>query len=581
MSKIVTIAVGAVNARLVDATREQKLEVQLMLSYAEDGFNQVVSAADAWSGRSSFFEFPTGMFPAGFFVRVFRGLTKAGYKVNVVRRQLPEPLGEKNAIVDTFGFDPRYDYQPEVVDLVEKYGQITAQVATGGGKSRIAKLTFSRIKRPTLFLTTRGILMHQMRDAFIKDLGIPVGIYGDDHWTKGGELMNVGMVQTFSARLEVKTVGSMVEALLLRRQTDEAKQVDLMTRSLKRKGHKPDEIASATDGLLKSIRAGYPADEVTIADIKQKVATHEARRLATIELLAKFELVILEEAHEASSDSYSMVMRYCTKAFYRLALTATPDMRPSEKANMMLEAASGPVAIKVSEKMLIDRGILAKPYFVFAHDPAQSPEGEYETEPDAEGRTEIRTAKVFRSTPFVRAYELGITGGVTRNKRIVSEVARAKLHGLKSMVLVQRSAHGKRLANMLDQAGVRCAWIEGEDSQDRRQAAIQALKRGDIDALIGSTILDVGVDVPAVGLVILAGGGKAEVANRQRIGRGLRAKSAGPNVCYVLDFTDWQNNHLRDHALERRRIVDSTPGFSEGVVADFPYLEHFPVRAAA
>ncbi|MBH8434009.1 hypothetical protein I8Q59_09430, partial [Acinetobacter baumannii] len=43
-------------------------------------------------------------------------------------------------------------------------------------------------------------------------------------------------------------------------------------------------------------------------------------------------------------------------------------------------------------------------------------------------------------------------------------------------------------------------------------------------------LLDGGVDVPAVGLIILAGGGKAEVALRQRIGRGLRAKKFGPNV---------------------------------------------------
>ena len=43
-------------------------------------------------------------------------------------------------------------------------------------------------------------------------------------------------------------------------------------------------------------------------------------------------------------------------------------------------------------------------------------------------------------------------------------------------------------------------------------------------------ILDVGVDVPSVGCIILAGGGKAEVANRQRIGRGLRAKKLGPNI---------------------------------------------------
>jgi superfamily II DNA or RNA helicase len=34
-----------------------------------------------------------------------------------------------------------------------------AQVATGGGKSNICALTVARIKRPTLFITTRSVLM--------------------------------------------------------------------------------------------------------------------------------------------------------------------------------------------------------------------------------------------------------------------------------------------------------------------------------------------------------------------------------------------------------------------------------------
>ncbi|MFX5809068.1 helicase-related protein, partial [Acinetobacter baumannii] len=79
------------------------------------------------------------------------------------------------------------------------------------------------------------------------------------------------------------------------------------------------------------------------------------------------------------------------------------------------------------------------------------------------------------------------------------------------------------------------------DDQGERKSALTELANKDIDVLIGTTILDVGVDVPAVGLIILAGGGKAEVALRQRIGRGLRAKKFGPNVAFIVDFTDQHN----------------------------------------
>jgi superfamily II DNA or RNA helicase len=100
------------------------------------------------------------------------------------------------------------------------------------------------------------------------------------------------------------------------------------------------------------------------------------------------------------------------------------------------------------------------------------------------------------------------------------------------------------------------------------------LKSGATQVLIGSTILDVGVDVPAVGMVILAGGGKAEVGTRQRIGRGLRAKQSAPNVCFVVDFADDANRTLMEHALTRRTILTTTPGFCENILpegTDFDY----------
>jgi superfamily II DNA or RNA helicase len=106
----------------------------------------------------------------------------------------------------------------------------------------------------------------------------------------------------------------------------------------------------------------------------------------------------------------------------------------------------------------------------------------------------------------------------------------------------------------------------GEHTQEERRKAIVQLEIGEIDAIIGSKILDVGVDVPSIDLVILAGGGKAEVELRQRIGRGLRAKKVGGNVCFVADFTDDWNKHTYSHAFTRRQIVESIDGFKQGVL---------------
>lgn len=496
---MIKIAHNATVAKVIDADKTAKLEIQRVLSYKADGF----AGNSNWDGRSSFFDYTSGKFPAGFVHHVQSALIKAGYKVQLVRKPFPEALGPELPVVDTFGFDPRYEYQMHVVDKLMRHGQIIAQVATGGGKSRIAKLCYERLRRPTLFLTTRGVLMYQMKEAFERDLGVSVGVFGDGEWGYTGAdgkakltRMSVGMVQTFAARLK------------------------------------------------------EPDTKMSPAEARKQLAIREK----TIELLQHFELVIGEEAHEASGNSYFEILWHCKNAHYRLALTATPFMKDSEEANMRLMAAFGPVAIRVSEELLIARGILAKPYFKYASPP--------------------KPERLKRSIPWQRAYKWGVVENDDRNAYIVKEVLRATQYGLPAMILVQHKDHGQKLHDMLEAVGVRVRYIYGDHEQKERKAALIALGSGETECLIGTNILDVGVDVPAVGLVVLAGAGKAEVAQRQRIGRGLRAKKTGPNVAFILDFTDSDNMYLKQHALQRRYIVESTPGFAEGVLrgdADFDY----------
>ena len=494
MTKPITIIANAVKAKLIDADEDAKLLVSDHLSYYVEGYDMSDSYRSGnWDGRSTFLDFGSGQFPAGFVSTVAQKLTQKGYRVLVRRKRRPKPLGpdvdRAYELVNPFGFDPKYDYQPECVRRLLKNGMMIAQVATGGGKSMIARTAVKAIMRPTLFLTTRQVLMYQMKDGF-EDAGFKVGVMGDGEWApKRG--VNVATIQTIMARL---------------------------------------------------------------SNIKTAVKTRK--------LLQMFEFVILEEAHEASSESYYEVMNALTNASYRLSLTGTPFMRPDGEANMRLMAVSGQVGIRVSEKLLIDRGVLAKPFFKYIKAP-------------------MPTA-LLRSSSWQKAYDLGITNNSARNQLIVENVNRAVSMGLTGMVLVQRKKHGAILKEMFKKAGIKVDFIYGEHDQDRRQRALNKLKTGEIEVLIGSTILDVGVDVPAIGIVALAGGGKAEIALRQRIGRGLRAKANGPNVCMVLDFEDGKNKHLISHYKTRRQIIEATPGFVENILPandDFPY-EKFGLAAA-
>lgn len=561
---LVRIAHNAVTAKLIDAPKEVKLLVSTLLSYRVEGAEHMASfKSNNWDGRSTFFDYKTGTFPAGFVNSIHSSLVKARYMVQLVRKPFPKPLGTLNPKVDDFPYDPNYDYQAETVSKLLKYGQMVAQIATGGGKSRVAKLVYATIKRPTLFLTTRGVLMHQMKDAFANDLGANVGVIGEGNWkpTRG---INVAMVQTIAPFLDKMTAEGEVERKLNAKYKSDQKAILELKANLKKKKANFADINNAVGDLRTQLKKKDTPRDALLKKAREKTKLHNEKRLKVIKLLEMFEVVILEEAHEISGNGFFDILRHCKNAHYRLALTATPFMSDDEEANKRLMASSGVVGIRVTEKMLIDKGILARPIFKFINveQPNEKLHPNYN--------------KLRRSTPWQRAYKYGIAENEARNAHIVSEVVRAKKHGLTSMVLVQHTAHGDTLKKMMKKMDLNVEFIWGKHEQKERKAALEKLKSGEIDVLIGSTILDVGVDVPAVGMIVNAGGGKAETALRQRVGRGLRKKTSGPNICLVIDFTDARNSHLNTHAKQRRAIISSTEGFGENILdkgVDFNYKE--------
>ena len=504
----VQIARNSVIARLINPDRAVKTVVNTMLSYTAD--------SGGWSGKSSFFNVLNDTFPAGFCYTVQEELAKAGHHVQLIQAPIAKPLGPENPIVDEFGNDdPRYDYQMQALRQVEKHGAGIIRVATGGGKSKIAKLIVRRFQRMTLFLTTRGILLYQMKDQ-ADAMGIETAVIGDGQMSFTRH-MNLGMVQTLVQALEETTLDKERRAVIASIHNNKAK----------------DENMPAAE-IAKLARQNY--------DRKTK------RREVVLKFLSLVEVVIGEEAHEAGGSSYYEILRHCKNATIRVALTATPFMRSSAEDNMRLMAAFGPVLIDIPEKLLIDRGILAKPYFKFRN--AKPPKGMHKT------------------SPYERAYKLAYVEGDEMLADALKDALEAKKRGMPTLALVLRKAHGTRLQKAYEANGLNFVFLQGEDDQKGRKATLKRLVDGEIDGIIGTTVLDVGVDVPAISLVQLLGGGKAEVALRQRIGRGLRAKKHVANATFIADYSCNHNVTLWDHARQREMIIRSTPGFAEGIIAD-------------
>jgi len=555
----VQIIHNPVTAMVVEPSQDMKMWFSETLSYTVLGHEHM--GATNWNGRNSFFTPSTRKFPAGFVRLIQKRLERQGHRVIVKSKPAPEHLGPEMPKVDDYPADPRYGYQDDVASRLLNLKTMIAQISTGGGKSRCFKLCAERIGRPTLFVTTRKSLMYQMGEDFEKSLKRPVGYLGDGKWNPKPDGVNFAIVDSLIARIDAmdtKTEFQRLKNTMIDKR--EVKIVALLkkaglTKDLSMFHTPPVELVKKHAAIRKGAIASMPIDDAKVLELaKVRSARHNLRRKELMEFLSSVEFVCLEEAHEVSSNSYYSVMAACKNAHYRLALTATPFMKDDEEANMRLMACTGPIGIKVTEKQLIDLGILAKPYFLF----------------EKLGRVPM----MFRSTDWQKAEKMGITDNDERNNKIVTHSINAKTYGLPVMCLVQKVKHGKVIEKLMHSKGLRVTFISGNSNQKARQDALNALGDGKIDVLIGSTILDVGVDVPSIGLVILAGGGKAEVALRQRIGRGLRAKKTGPNIAFVVDFADGGNKHLSKHSAARRAIIEDTPGFQENIVTSFDFESH-------
>lgn len=99
-----------------------------------------------------------------------------------------------------------------------------------------------------------------------------------------------------------------------------------------------------------------------------------------------------------------------------------------------------------------------------------------------------------------------------------------------------------------------------EHQGTRRPRIVKAFKEGKIDVLVATGILDEGFDAPNVRFLILAGGGKAEHVQTQRIGRGRRA-AKGKTELICIDFAD-RGHYLGAHSKARHAAYISEPAYN-------------------
>jgi len=260
--------------------------------------------------------------------------------------------------------------------------------------------------------------------------------------------------------------------------------------------------------------------------------------LSTVQSIAKIldthlnsaEVLMVDECHEFCNGPKTLAaIESFPKAIWRFGFTATVPSESIKRHN--LEGALGSVIQTVSTQELVEKGKLTKPIIKIIR-------REYE----ADGEDE--------QLSYLDVYDKYIVFNKERNEKI-KEIVKEILNGTKNariLILTKSLDHGRALDNSF--AGLQSEFLEGAVSVGERYQSISRFRNhGEGSILIGTRILQTGINIEEITHFINARGMKSEIATIQALGRALRVSDNKDEV-YVYDFMD-KEKYLSQHSRER------------------------------
>lgn len=268
------------------------------------------------------------------------------------------------------------------------------------------------------------------------------------------------------------------------------------------------------------------SERLTCATFQTLAAGIKSSDKKVTDLLKSTQGVIVDECHVLPSTSFSGVLRGMPNAYHRFGLSGTPLAR-GDRRSLLAVAAVGPVIHRIRTDFLVDSGVLARPKIVMV---------------EVRGKSDKAT--------YQGVYADAIVRGKKRNATLVEAARRAEKP---SMLFVKEVSHGHLLVKMLERAGLKAAFVWGEQGTEKRTALVRDLVSGRLDVVVASVVFQEGIDVPSLRSVIIGSSGKSVIAALQRIGRGMR-KTDGKDTFLVYDIAD------RGCGCDRAAKALGTPG---------------------
>lgn len=257
-----------------------------------------------------------------------------------------------------------------------------------------------------------------------------------------------------------------------------------------------------------------------------------------VEYLKSVECVIIDETHHMISSSIQQIMAACTNSYYRFGCSATPFNNRDE--DVLIEAACGRVVKEITASYLIKHGWLSKPTIHLIP---------------------FKQQRGGEATNYSGLYEEKITQNPVRNDLLRRIIEYRADKGDSVLVSVRYLEHGKTLYNLLvDKYGKDVVFVNSTVATKKLNEALEKLENKEIKICIGTSLINEGVNLPALNTLVMAGTPKSKIATMQLVGRVLR-KTKDKSTVDVYDIQDFNCKYFTSASRERFDIYCSEPEF--------------------
>jgi len=266
-----------------------------------------------------------------------------------------------------------------------------------------------------------------------------------------------------------------------------------------------------------------------------------------------FDMVIVDEVHRVSKQDsqYSRVLGNML-APIRLGLSATPLKR--QEAQLIYEGLLGPILGRLTIQEAADLKILAEPKLKLI-------KAEYPQQLTTVWKYQDKYEQIRENGKLVNgerleagAYTQGITENAPRNRQIGGIVKGFVDSNKTVLVFVTHIEHGILLQQEIEaQLGYQIPFVQGSMPQSDREKIKKQLIKKEINACLATVSWMEGLNIRALDVLVLAGGGRSELQLIQKIGRVLR-RAEGKDQALIVDMLDLGNRHLILHTGERLSV---------------------------